>query len=125
MKNVLVLFLVCIFFSCENWLDVSPKSDIKAEDLFSKERGFEDAMVGVYSLMTLPDLYGANLSFGYVDVLARYYRIGTKSSFYEASRYDYENSSEESRLASIWELSYKGIANLNSVLNYIDEHLFA
>ena len=53
MKNVLVLFLVCIFFSCENWLDVSPKSDIKAEDLFSKERGFEDAMVGVYSLMTL------------------------------------------------------------------------
>ena len=121
MKNVLVLFLVCIFFSCENWLDVSPKSDIKAEDLFSKERGFEDAMVGVYSLMTLPDLYGANLSFGYVDVLARYYRIGTKSSFYEASRYDYENSSEESRLASIWELSYKGIANLNSVLNYIDE----
>ena len=61
MKNVLVLFLVCIFFSCENWLDVSPKSDIKAEDLFSKERGFEDAMVGVYSLMTLPDLSGERM----------------------------------------------------------------
>ncbi len=121
MRNVLMLCMIFFFISCENWLDVSPKSDIKAEDLFLTQKGFEDAVVGVYSLMTLPDLYGANLSFGYVDVLARYYRVGSKSTFYEAYKYEYEDQSEENRLANIWGLLYKGIANLNNILRYIDD----
>ena len=108
-------------FNCENWLDVSPKSDIKVEDLFSTQEGFEDAVMGVYSLMTLPDVYGANLSFGYADVLAAYYTVGTKSAFYEASKYNYREAGEEGRLSSIWSLMYKGIANLNSILKHVDE----
>ena len=114
--------MVSLFFiSCENWLDVSPKSDIKVEDLFSTQEGFEDAVMGVYSLMTLPDVYGANLSFGYADVLAAYYTVGTKSAFYEASKYNYREAGEEGRLSSIWSLMYKGIANLNSILKHVDE----
>ena len=62
------------------------------EDLFSTQEGFEDAVMGVYSLMTLPDVYGANLSFGYADVLAAYYTVGTKSAFYEASKYNYRSA---------------------------------
>ena len=121
MKNVLILLVVFLFSSCSDWLDVSPKSDIKAEDLFSTQGGFEDAMMGVYSLISLPDLYGANLSFGYIDVLAAYYKVESKSAFYEASLYDFEEISEESRLSSIWSMLYKGIANLNGILNYIDD----
>ena len=121
MRHIIILMVSLFFISCENWLDVSPKSDIKVEDLFSTQEGFEDAVMGVYSLMTLPDVYGANLSFGYADVLAAYYTVGTKSAFYEASKYNYREAGEEGRLSSIWSLMYKGIANLNSILTHVDE----
>ena len=121
MRHIIILMVSLFFISCENWLDVSPKSDIKVEDLFSTQEGFEDAVMGVYSLMTLPDVYGANLSFGYADVLAAYYTVGTKSAFYEASKYNYSEAGEEGRLSSIWSLMYKGIANLNSILKHVDE----
>ena len=121
MRHIIILMVSLFFISCENWLDVSPKSDIKVEDLFSTQEGFEDAVMGVYSLMTLPDVYGANLSFGYADVLAAYYTVGTKSAFYEASKYNYREAGEKGRLSSIWSLMYKGIANLNSILKHVDE----
>ena len=121
MRHIIILMVSLFFISCENWLDVSPKSDIKVEDLFSTQEGFEDAVMGVYSLMTLPDVYGANLSFGYADVLAAYYTVGTKSAFYKASKYNYREAGEEGRLSSIWSLMYKGIANLNSILKHVDE----
>ena len=43
----LIYLPVCLgmlFFSaaCENWFDVSPKSDVKAEDLFQQESGVRD-----------------------------------------------------------------------------------
>jgi len=68
----LIYLPVCLgmlFFSaaCENWFDVSPKSDVKAEDLFQQESGFRDVLTGVYSLMSAPESYGRQLSFGYVD----------------------------------------------------------
>ena len=121
MRHIIILMVSLFFISCENWLDVSPKSDIKVEDLFSTQEGFEDAVMGVYSLMTLPDVYGANLSFGYADVLAAFYTVGTNSAFYEASKYNYREAGEEGRLSSIWSLMYKGIANLNSILKHVDE----
>ena len=64
----LIYLPVCLgmlFFSaaCENWFDVSPKSDVKAEDLFQQESGFRDVLTGVYSLMSAPESYGRQLSF--------------------------------------------------------------
>ena len=58
----LIYLPVCLgmlFFSaaCENWFDVSPKSDVKAEDLFQQESGFRDVLTGVYSLMSAPESY--------------------------------------------------------------------
>ncbi len=34
--------------ACNNWLDVSPKTELKAEDMFATEAGFRDALIGVY-----------------------------------------------------------------------------
>lgn len=39
--------LLCIT-SCEKWLDVNPKSEIKADKLFDTEAGFKDALTGLY-----------------------------------------------------------------------------
>ncbi len=44
----LPICLGMLFFSsaCQNWFDVSPKSDVKAEDLFQQESGFRDVLTG-------------------------------------------------------------------------------
>ena len=113
-----------LFFSvaCQNWFDVSPKSDVKAEDLFQQESGFRDVLTGVYSLMSAPQSYGRQLSFGYVDVLAQYYNIsGNTHQYIKTKDYLYTEPYDKQTLSMIWSRQYKGIANLNAMLMFIDE----
>ena len=42
MNKAIILSLVLMLTACNNWLDVSPKSDMKADDLFLTEAGFRD-----------------------------------------------------------------------------------
>ena len=46
--------------SCSDWFDISPKTDVKAEDLFETETGFQSALAGIYIGMTDQSAYGAN-----------------------------------------------------------------
>ena len=50
-NKTIILSLFVALTGCNDWLDVSPKADMKAEDLFGTEAGFRDALVGVYALM--------------------------------------------------------------------------
>lgn len=62
--TLLVSGLFSVLTSCENWFDVSPKVEIKEDDLFKNEDGYFDALVGVYSLMASENLYGKNMTNG-------------------------------------------------------------
>ena len=44
MNKAIILSLVLVLTACNNWLDVSPKSDMKADDLFLTEAGFRDGL---------------------------------------------------------------------------------
>ncbi len=109
--------------SCNDWLDVSPKEDIKAEDFYVNENGFRDVLTGVYSLMSNSSTYGTQLSFGYVDVLAQYYNriLNTNHIYFETKNYEYNEQSNEAQIAAIWTSQYKAIVNLNSMLLFIDD----
>ena len=48
-NKTIILSLFVALTGCNDWLDVSPKADMKAEDLFGTEAGFRDALVGVYA----------------------------------------------------------------------------
>lgn len=129
--NKAVIFsLLVVLTACNDWLNVSPKTDMKAEDLFATEAGFRDALVGVYALMCRSNAYGRDLTYGYLDVLAQYYNspLKTTSSGYEhnfknAAEYKYTESGEEARILSIWENQYAAVANVNQALEYIDKNL--
>lgn len=84
-NKTIILSLFVALTGCNDWLDVSPKADMKAEDLFGTEAGFRDALVGVYALMCGTNSYGRDLTYGYLDVLAQYYNspLKTTSSGYE------------------------------------------
>lgn len=116
-----------IFTSCEDWLDVRPKSEIKEEDLFSTERGFRQALFGVYAGMSDADIYGGNLSMSFLDVLAQNYVIETMGQpFYYEKLYDYEHLQVERRIDAIWAEMYNQIVNCNNILENLNgsEDLF-
>ena len=74
--------------SCDDFLDVRPKSEKLERDLFESAQGFEDAIYGVYSQMQTNNLYGMNLLWGVNEVLAQ--NLDCNSSTIDAVRkYDY------------------------------------
>ena len=125
----IVVILSLVLTSCEDWFDLSPKSELKAEDLFKTEQGFRDALIGCYALMAQPELYGAELTYTYMDVLSGYYTTasGSLNSFRYAYEHDYTNQTEENRKDGIWKKQYNIISNLNSLLERIDDqaHVFS
>ena len=44
--------------SCENWLDVKPKAEIKWDVMFETEQGFKDALIGCYYNLADESVYG-------------------------------------------------------------------
>ena len=92
MKKTLLFILLPLFTltSCEDWFDITPKSELKADDFFETEQGMRDAHIGIYATMADEKLYGGLMTMTYMDVLGQYYSsIGnTLHSFYYAYNYD-------------------------------------
>ena len=109
--------------SCQNWLDVSPESEVKYDDLFSTKNGFKDQLTGVYTKLCDEGLYGAHLTYGMVDALGQQY-VWTQEmgNYYHFWRFEYKNSTCESIMASIWAQMYNAIANTNILLKGLDEY---
>lgn len=129
LNNYIMMGLIALSLvssGCNDWLDVNPKSEIKAEDLFEKESGFREALFGVYTKMSANALYGGNLTMSFLDVLAQNYSINLEEQpFYYASIYDYDY--EQGRINSIWNNMYNSIANCNNLLENLEgkEELFS
>lgn len=127
MKQIYIFWLLTVTLGisgCSNWMDVSPKTEVNAEDLYTTEDGFKSALIGIYGRMTLDALYGRDLSFLFIEQLAQ--RYDNKRAETDADRaflYDYtNNSSVKGTLSSIWNGMYKNIANINNLLENIEEN---
>ena len=66
-KRILIIFTLFVFAltnsSCDSWLDVTPQAQVNAEKLFSKPKGFENALYGIYTSMTDASSYGTHMTF--------------------------------------------------------------
>lgn len=62
---------VMLLASCNDFLDVRPKSEKVENDQFSDASGFEDAINGVYGSLQQTSLYGKDLLWGVNEVLAQ------------------------------------------------------
>lgn len=126
MKNIYkilcLLLLACSISSCENWFDVTAKSELKGDDMLSNRTGYRDALIGCYATMAGADLYGSQLTMTYMDVLGQYYSTAKTAlnNFSYAVAYDYSNLTEESRKDGIWKDMYNVVANANNILDHID-----
>lgn len=107
--------------ACSDWLDVQPTTEKDRDDLVEKADGYKQMLYGTYINLTSTALYGANLSYGFLEVLATNY--ANTSNFYTASgNYNYKDTKERSYCDAIWSSMYNNIANVNSILLDIAEH---
>lgn len=128
--SYLALTKICCLFvltmlsaSCNGWLDVQPKTEVKEEKLFLTESGFIAAQTGVYTLMASKSLYGSELTMSFLDVLAQYYEFSNQTfSYYHAQQYAYGETVPKSTIEGIWSQMYKAIANANNVLAHLDSN---
>lgn len=120
-KTIIIIIILSSFFSsCEDWLDVSPKVEIKEKDLFKNESGYFDALFGVYNKLTTTSLYGDRLTMSFLDVLAHNYSIYSSHPYYYMTKFDYEHSTVKPIIEDIWSNMYNAIANANNIIINID-----
>lgn len=130
MKKILYIIMagavsLFSFSSCSDWFDISPKTDVKAEELFETEYGFMSALAGIYVSMTNGNVYGSNLSFGMLDNLAQMYDRIPDGATNRNDIYQYERTTNggyntKGKLAQIWLSAYNLIANTNNLLKWLD-----
>lgn len=121
--SFLAAFLVVsvLLSSCDDWLEVSPKTQIYEKIQMSRESGFRSQLTGVYTRMCSSALYGQALTIGMVETLSQNYDIKSGNTTYrEFASYNYGNSACESAITAVWSNMYSCIVNLNAVINEID-----
>ena len=106
--------------SCNDWLDVDPKSQIKEEDHFDREGGYKDQLTGIYTAMTEKQMYGLNMGIGFVEVLSHSYDIDPNGEWRYANEFNYTEKDAEATIKAIWSNTYKCIANANILIRNIE-----
>lgn len=105
-----------IMLSCSNFLDITPEGQTKKDDLLSTPSGVEDALYGVYSQLRLEALYGQELSFSSLEVMAQYLDCYGSDGVTALSNYRYDDSRVKDVFEAVWTQMYKNISNVNAVL---------
>lgn len=115
--------------SCNDWLTVEPSTEMDREELFQNEDGFADAMSGIYVSMSADQLYGKNLTWWFMELIGGTAHAGSSLTnilaqypFNKNTPYTYYQSHQMNYVDPIWRKAYNTIANVNSVINNIDEH---
>src|SRR5688572_6582531 len=122
MKQATYIILIAVFTglcSCNKFLDVKPEDSVVEDALYNNELGFQTHLNGVYMGLTVPSLYGGQLTMEMLDILGqRYNCLGTNpTSRYNAlASYDYANNKVWPKLYSAWFNLYEAIANVNTML---------
>lgn len=112
--------------ACSDWFDIRPKTNVKAEDLFTTETGFNSALAGIYVSMTDQSAYGKNFTFGILDQMVQYYDYVPSNINDRSTIFNYDTNDNayntKSKIAEMWAKSYNLIANTNNLLSWLDKN---
>ena len=102
---------------------MQPKGEVLEGDLLKDAKGFENALYGVYAKMGTAGLYGQNLSYYALDLMAQYYTSANNEEAEPLIQYDYKSTKVEDRFYNIWCEMYSNIAYANNVLEHLEHFL--
>ena len=133
-RLLLICILPVLFSACNNWLDVQPEEQISEDEVFSTGNGYRNVLNGVYKSLSGVNMYGREMTWGLMDVLAQCYNVQKIPSDYPgrqysegAAFYDYEYTDFHKLPQAIWEEGYNAVANCNNLIahaRHADPDLF-
>ena len=122
MKNLLLMS--CLIFclaGCQDWLTIQPETQVTKEDMFKTQGGFYDALIGCYTLMRDNYSPDASMVVGGVEYMANLWITATDGgTAYDFASHDYRADLVEMNLSQLFLKQYEIIANVNTLLEYID-----
>ena len=116
------LILLFATASCNDWLSVSPETEVKYDDHFAVKNGFKDQLTGIYISLCSENMYGAHLTYGMMDALGQQYTWRYQAgNYYYLHRFEYDNPLSVSIIDGVWNNMYNAIANVNMLLKALEE----
>ena len=115
-----VLLLVLGMTSCDKWLDRAPSSELYGDDVFQHAEGFVKGLAACYAAMGTAELYGRDLEFGMLDVMAGYWEVNTSHIYSADYAFDYQDPALKNRLSLVWSGMYGIIHQVNIMLEQVD-----
>lgn len=123
MRNRIWIIMVLFSFllsACEKWLDVKPEDEVDANVLFETGQGYRNALNGVYNDMAEVSMYGKEMTWGAVDVIAQLYSSFTQvTAWSKMMDYAYKDTDTKSIISNIWSDTYTAITNCNNLIEQV------
>jgi hypothetical protein len=116
--NSLLALILLLNVSCTKWLDVKPRSEVEASEIFTTEKGYIDALMGIYSKMGTRSTYGDMLTMSTLDILAQNFE-STSNEQLEFANFVYNTDYADDIFTNIWDNQFNTIANCNSLIDHI------
>lgn len=123
-RYILLLAAAGAVCSCNDWLDITPEDTTTEEKLFSDFSGYHSAINGLYQTLASPNLYGENLTWGFMSALSQYYdnkMSANDKKFSYTEQFAYNTDEVKAFTEAIWQTGYNVIANCNNVLQHLDK----
>lgn len=124
-KNTIYLLLVALVAAgCSDWLDVAPSNQVNEDEMFSTGDGYRNALNGIYLNLAGSNMYGKELTWGFMDILGQHYKpnlLKSASTYRKAADYKYDDSDVKSLIANIWLSGYNDIANCNNLIRHVSK----
>lgn len=107
--------------SCKKFLDVKPETQVDRDVLFASEQGFKEALNGIYTSCAGGSLYGGQLTFNMLDVLAQNYQFIDVTN-QAIANFDFKNTTLRANCNEVWGAAFTAIANCNYLLESVDKN---
>jgi len=115
------LAVMTLAAGCSGFLDVNPKGETFDADMFNSAEGYEDAIYGIYSELSLNDaLYGGNLmwmpeAMGQNITAVSDYRFGNLAAA------DWKGTGPTNLRKTVWSEAYQVINHLNNIIQHAED----
>ena len=118
-----LLFIAATFFlmGCKKILDVQPRDQFTAADLFTTKQGFYAAATAIYDDLASQELYGRQMTFQSLDLMAKRYKLPSNATqlyvYLPFINHNYGSGLPE--MEQMWKKAYFRILSGNILMDHI------
>ena len=116
----MVIVTIVLLCGCNDYLDVTPRSQIKSDVIYSTETGYKEVLMGVYINMASTTLYGGNMTMYVPEMIAHTWNPLYAGAYNALYNQNYSNAEVENLLSSIYLSYYSNIVQLNDLLEHLE-----